>query len=145
MDDYARGYEAGAREMQRNLAEVQRKRIESGMQEAKERGVKLGRPPKTRPAEFEKVKAAWTCGKMSSKIAAKQLGIAQDTFLRWCRTPNPEMSIECALEILENLSRNMDSEGVKAIRVITTYIIEQRNKRIRRLQRSKKGKGDKPT
>ncbi len=144
MDDYARGYEAGAREMQRNLAEVQRKRIESGMQEAKERGVKLGRPPKTRPAEFEKVKAAWTCGEMSSRIAAKQLGIAQDTFLRWCRTPNPEMSIERALEILENLSRNIDSEGVKAIRVITAYI-ERRNKRLRRLQRCKKGKGDKPT
>lgn len=97
---------------------------ESGVRERKKQGVRLGRPPKIRPVEFESIKAAWMCGDVSSKNAAKQLGIAQDTFLRWCRTPNPVMTIDRALKILDHLSRNLDSESAQAIRIAITYIKE---------------------
>ena len=34
---------------------------------------------------LEKLKLEWKCGTLSSRNAAKQLGISQDTFLRWVK------------------------------------------------------------
>lgn len=54
-----------------------------GIAAAKERGVKFGREPKERPAEFESLKQQWQNNEISARGAAKQLGITHSTFLRW--------------------------------------------------------------
>lgn len=60
-----------------------RQRQKEGIAAAKLRGVHFGRPRKQIPEEFERYKTDWEEKKISSRQAAKQLGIAQDTFLRW--------------------------------------------------------------
>lgn len=62
-----------------------RQRQREGIAAAKLRGVRFGRPRKEVPPDFQRLKAAWKNGETSSRKAAKQLGIAQDTFLRWAR------------------------------------------------------------
>lgn len=62
-----------------------RQRQKEGIAAAKLRGVKFGRPRKPIPDNFEKLKKEWQNKKISSRVAAKQLGIAQDTFLRWVK------------------------------------------------------------
>lgn len=62
-----------------------RKRQKEGIAAAKMRGVKFGRPRKTVPEEFGKIKKEWENGKITSRQAARQLNIAQDTFLRWTK------------------------------------------------------------
>ncbi|HIU14223.1 MAG TPA: hypothetical protein IAD15_09165 [Candidatus Fimiplasma intestinipullorum] len=60
-------------------------RIVAGIEDAKKRGTKFGRKCMQKPHEFEKLKLEWKCGTLSSRNAAKQLGISQDTFLRWVK------------------------------------------------------------
>ena len=71
------------------VAQTERENIKQHQREgivtAKLRGVRFGRPHKKRPAEFERIKAEWKTGNITSREAAKQLGVAQDTFLRWSR------------------------------------------------------------
>ncbi len=62
-----------------------RQRQKEGIAAAKKRGVRLGRPPKEKPGSFPDVLNAWKAGKISSREAATVLGVAQNTFLRWCR------------------------------------------------------------
>lgn len=62
-----------------------RQRQKEGIAAAKLRGVKFGRPRKNVPPEFQQLKEEWKEKKISSREAAKQLGVAQDTFLRWAR------------------------------------------------------------
>lgn len=62
-----------------------RQRQREGIAAARKRGVKFGRPRKSVPEEFEFLKDAWIRGEMSSREAAKHLGISQDTFLRWSK------------------------------------------------------------
>ena len=62
-----------------------RQRQMEGIAAAKLRGVKFGRPRKEVPPDFQRLKTEWENKKISSREAAKQLGIAQDTFLRWIR------------------------------------------------------------
>ena len=111
----------------------------------KKRGVRFGRPPKPRPEEFEQFKAMWLDGKISSRTAAKKLGIAQDTFLRWCRDTKPqEMQVEEALMILRKVSGRLDNEkdgdAIEAIEVVNHYVVENRQKRMRRMERAAKAK-----
>lgn len=61
-----------------------KQRQREGIEAAKLRGVKFGRPRKPVPAEFEGVKASWKRREISSRAAAQRLEISQDTFLRWC-------------------------------------------------------------
>lgn len=87
----------------------------------------------------------WLDGKISSKTAAKKLGIAQDTFLRWCRDTKPqEMQVEEALMILREVSGRLDNEKdsdtIEAIEVVNQYVIENRQKRMRRMERAAKAK-----
>ncbi len=56
-----------------------------GISAAKLRGVRFGRPRKPIPENFSDVKKRWETGIISSRQAARELHIAQDTFLRWVR------------------------------------------------------------
>lgn len=60
-----------------------RQRQKKGIAAAKLRGVRFGRPRKEIPGEFQRLKTEWENKEISSREAAKRLGIAQDTFLRW--------------------------------------------------------------
>lgn len=62
-----------------------RQRQMEGIAAAKLRGIQFGRPRKPVPENFFYVKEQWEKGKISSRQAAKELHIAQDTFLRWVR------------------------------------------------------------
>ena len=62
-----------------------RQRQREGIIAAKLRGVKFGRPEKPVPDRFWKLKDDWENKKISSRAAARELSIAQDTFLRWAR------------------------------------------------------------
>lgn len=62
-----------------------RQRQQEGIAAARQRGVRFGRPRKPMPPQFPAVKAAWESGTMTSRQAARELGIAQDTFLRWSK------------------------------------------------------------
>ncbi len=62
-----------------------RQRQAEGIRAAKLRGIVFGRPRKPVPPEFGPLKLRWQRGEISSRQAARTLGIAQDTFLRWSR------------------------------------------------------------
>lgn len=69
------------------VAQTERENIKQRQKEgiiaAKQRGVKFGRPRKSVPEQFEQLKADWERRLISSREAARQLEISQDTFLRW--------------------------------------------------------------
>ena len=60
-----------------------RQRQREGIAAAKLRGVRFGRPRKEVPSEFLQLKEDWENRRISSREAARKLGISQDTFLRW--------------------------------------------------------------
>lgn len=72
--------------------EAIRQRQKEGIRAAKLAGVRFGRPPKPVPPGFEALAARWRAGEVSSRQAAAELGIAQDTFLRWARRASTESS-----------------------------------------------------
>jgi len=61
------------------------RRQADGIAAAHARGVKFGRPPKPRPAEFPDLRAAWANHEISAREAARTLGITHRTFLLWAR------------------------------------------------------------
>lgn len=71
------------------VAQTERENIHQrqmeGIAAARLRGVQFGRPRKEKPAEFERIKNEWMQNRISSREAARRLGIAQDTFLRWTK------------------------------------------------------------
>lgn len=130
---FAKGVEVGIHEVENLYASIQKQRVIEGMIAAKKRGVRFGRPPKPRPKEFEQFKAAWLDGKLSSKKAAKMIGISQDTFLRWARDTSPrKMLVEEALEILHELSSRLDDSNdgnaKEAIEVVSQFISARRKR-----------------
>ena len=60
-----------------------RQRQAEGIAAAKANGQKFGRPKKERPAGYEGVRDEWARGELSSRGAAKKLGVARNTFLSW--------------------------------------------------------------
>jgi len=62
-----------------------RRRQAEGIAAAKAKGVKFGRPPKPRPAEFANIRAAWANDQISAREAGRVLGITHRTFLSWAR------------------------------------------------------------
>lgn len=71
------------------VAQTERENIHQrqmeGIAAAKLRGVQFGRPRKPVPENFSRLKEQWEHKEISSRQAAKELHIAQDTFLRWVR------------------------------------------------------------
>lgn len=63
------------------VAQTERENIRQRQKE----GVQFGRPRKPVPEAFCHLKTAWEAGSISSREAARQLSISQDTFLRWVR------------------------------------------------------------
>ena len=59
-----------------------------GIAAAKERGVKFGRKPKERPAEYEHLRDEWRAGRISARAAAQKLGITHRTFIKWVEQEN---------------------------------------------------------
>ena len=62
-----------------------KKRQAEGIAAAKLRGVRFGAPRKPTPPEFYSLRERWLAGEISSREAAKIIGISHDTFRRWCR------------------------------------------------------------
>ena len=69
------------------VAQIERENIKQrqkeGIYAAKSRGVIFGRPRKDVPQNFKEIKYQWLQNQITSRQAAKALGIAQSTFLRW--------------------------------------------------------------
>ena len=69
------------------MAQTERENIhqrqKEGIAAAKLRGVRFGRPRKPILEGFWQLKVDWENKKITSREAAQQLSIAQDTFLRW--------------------------------------------------------------
>lgn len=61
-----------------------------GIAAAKARGVKFGRKPKERPAEYEHLRDEWRAGRISARAAARQLGVAHRTFMKWVEQENSD-------------------------------------------------------
>lgn len=60
-----------------------RQRQMEGIAAARRRGVRFGRPRKPMPEAFPAIKEMWENKMIVSREAARELGISQDTFLRW--------------------------------------------------------------
>lgn len=65
--------------------EFNRQRQAEGIAVAKAKGVHFGRKFKDRGGDYEDIMAAWKRGEISSRAAAKKLGVAHGTFQRWCK------------------------------------------------------------
>lgn len=61
-----------------------------GIAAAKARGVKFGRKPTERPAEYEHLRDEWRAGRISARAAARQLGVAHRTFMKWVEQENSD-------------------------------------------------------
>ncbi len=62
-----------------------RQRQAEGIEAAKKKGIRFGRPKKEIPEAFYQVRKLWEEKKINSRSAAAELGVSQDTFLRWAR------------------------------------------------------------
>lgn len=71
------------------IAQVERDNIKSrqaqGIAAAKAKGVRFGRPCLPVPDQFYDLKGQWRHGEISSRVAAAQLHISHQTFLRWAK------------------------------------------------------------
>ncbi len=69
------------------VAQTERENIKQRQMEliaaAKMRGVLFRRTRKNVPGDFYSIKLEWEDKKVSSREAARRLGVSQDTFLRW--------------------------------------------------------------
>jgi DNA invertase Pin-like site-specific DNA recombinase len=63
-------------------AELVRRQSE-GLKSARERGVRLGRPPTKKPRKFQSVYAMYQTGKLSARSASQMLHVSPGTFKRW--------------------------------------------------------------
>ena len=62
-----------------------RQRQAEGIAAARRKGVRFGRPLKAIPDQFGSCLRQWREGSISSREAARRLGVAQATFLHWAR------------------------------------------------------------
>ena len=61
-------------------------RQKEGIKAAKLRGVRFGQKPLPIPEQYAEVKKLWEAGKLSANAAAKRLGVARNTFLKWAKS-----------------------------------------------------------
>ena len=66
--------------------EIIRSRQAEGIEAAKQRGVRFGRPPKKIPDGFADIKKNWEEGSLTAGRAGVLLGISRNTFLKWVRS-----------------------------------------------------------
>ena len=62
-----------------------RQRQREGIEAAKKRGIKFGRPAIPIPDNFDSIRQQWLQGELSARQAAKRLGVSHVTFLNWAR------------------------------------------------------------
>ncbi len=84
-----------ADEAARRAALIQRQ--SEGLKNAKERGVRLGRPPAKRPRKFQSVYTMYTEGKISARAASQMLNVSPGTFKRWTLDVQSEKADEPSL------------------------------------------------
>lgn len=72
-----------------------RKRQAEGIEAARRRGVKFGRPAIEKPAEFYKIYERWLRGEIPSRRAAAALETSQTTFLKWAKEQEKEKASKC--------------------------------------------------
>ena len=65
-----------------------KQRQKEGIAAAKARGVKFGRSPLEKPAEFDQLQSLWLQGEVSAREAGRQLNVTHKTFLRWVQSEN---------------------------------------------------------
>ena len=63
--------------------EQRRQKQSEGIRAAKMKGVHIGRKPKERGTEFEKLKQQWQRGEISLREAGRRLGGTHQTFKKW--------------------------------------------------------------
>lgn len=73
-----------------------RQRQTEGIAAAKARGVRFGRPPIERPKAYYILKRAWLEREVSSREAAKHLGINHKTFITWVKNDSDDSSDICS-------------------------------------------------
>ena len=66
-----------------------RQRQAEGIEVARQRGVRFGRPPKELPMNFEMIAGRWREKELTSKQAADLLGICERTFFRRIKITEP--------------------------------------------------------
>ena len=71
------------------VAQTERESIrlqqKEGIQAAKIRGVRFGRPRKEIPPQFPGLFQKWQSGEISGREAARMLGVSHKTFFQWTR------------------------------------------------------------
>lgn len=69
------------------VAEVEREntkqRQAEGIEEAKKKGIRFGRPEIDKPDEYEEVLRLWEMGEISQKEAGRRLEVSHHTFVKW--------------------------------------------------------------
>ena len=74
-------------------------RQKEGIAAAKNRGVKFGRKPMDRPADFHVLKMQWEEGSISAREAARRLNVTHSTFLRWANEKTDVMDKKMHFDI----------------------------------------------
>lgn len=67
----------------RYTGEFRKFRQQEGIAEAKEKGVRFGRPPKPMPEEFRKICEQWVRKEITAKEAAEMCGVSRTLFYKW--------------------------------------------------------------
>lgn len=71
------------------VAQIERDNIKQrqfeGIQAAKEKGIKFGRPEKEKPENFHCVYKQWCLKTISAREAARQLSVTHNTFGKWVK------------------------------------------------------------
>jgi len=80
-----------------------KQRQNEGIAAAKARGVKFGRPPLERPAEFDYLQKLWMKGEVSAREASRQLNVTHKTFLRWANLECSKDGYKPSLLIVDEL------------------------------------------
>ena len=63
--------------------EIRQERQADGIAKAKARGVRFGKPALERPEGYNTIREMWAAGDLSARVAARQLEVSHQTFLKW--------------------------------------------------------------
>ena len=66
--------------------EIRRERQADGIAKAKARGVRFGKPALERPEGYNTIREMWAAGDLSARVAARQLEVSPQTFLKWVKS-----------------------------------------------------------